>query len=82
MIRNVFEGSPAMESGLLGLSRGRSGNVLAGDLIVGIDENEITSNVDLIEILEKYKPGDLIYVTYKRGNKVLETKLKLTSSVE
>lgn len=81
MISKVSEGSPAMRAGLIGLSRGRNGNILAGDLIVKIDESMITSNVDLIELLETYKPGDVIYVYYNRGGKVYETPLKLTSTV-
>ncbi len=82
MIRNVSEGSPAERAGLIGLSRGRNGVTLAGDLIVGIDEKDISSNVDLIEALEKYKPGDNITVIYNRGGKMYETSLKLTSSVK
>jgi len=82
MIRRVTENSPAKKSGLLGISRSRNGNFLAGDLIVMIDQKEITSNVDLIEALDNYKPNDVINVTYNRGGKLYETDLELSSSVK
>ena len=81
MIRKTSDDGPAKGAGLLGLSRSRSGSILEGDLIIGLDEDEITSNIDLIETLDKYKPGDDVLVTFRRGDKVLEVRLTLASSV-
>jgi len=80
MIKNVFENSPAERAGLVGLSRSRSGNMLAGDLIIGIDQAEIKSNEDLIELLETYKPDDVVTVKFDRGGEEMEITLKLASS--
>lgn len=81
MISKVSEGSPAMNAGLRGLTRSRNGSVLPGDLIIGIDENEIKSNIDLIETLEKYKVGDVINITVDRMGEPYDVSLKLASSV-
>ena len=82
MISRISEGSPAERAGLLGLTRSRNGSVLAGDLIVGLDNKEITSSIDLIEALEMYKPGDSVLVLFKRGREDKEVRIKLASSVE
>ncbi len=79
MISKVIDG-PAKKAGLLGLSRSRSGNILAGDLITGIDSYVIKSNEDLLEALEKYKPDDVVTVKFDRGGENMDVKLKLTSS--
>ena len=82
MISNISEDGPAEKAGLLGLTRSRNGSVLAGDLIIGLDSREITSNIDLIETLENYKPGDTITLMFKRGREDKEVKITLASSVE
>jgi len=81
MISKVSEGSPAMRAGLRGLARSRNGSVLPGDLIIGIDNNKIGSNNDLIETLEKYKVGDMINVSIDRRGELYDVSLKLVSSV-
>ncbi len=82
MISKIIEDSPADTAGLLGLSRSSSGSILAGDLIIGIDNYEITSGIDLIETLEKFNPGDRITIMYKRGRDAKEATLTLASSVQ
>jgi len=82
MISKIIEDSPADTAGLLGLSRSSSGSILAGDLIIGIDNYEITSGIDLIETLEKFNPGDKITIMYKRGRDAKEATLTLASSVQ
>ena len=82
MISKIIEDSPADKAGLLGLSRSSSGSILAGDLIIGIDNYEITSGIDLIETLEKFNPGDKITVMYRRGRDAKEATLTLASSVQ
>lgn len=82
MISSVRKGSPADNSGLIGLTKTRNGRVLAGDIIKAINGERIRTNEDLIQTLEKYKPKDEIKVTYTRGDKVFEVDLILTSTID
>jgi len=81
MISKVLDNKPAAQAGLRGLSRSRNGNVIAGDLITDIDGREITSNLELIEALEDYKPDDVIVIGFIRRGALQRIKLKLVSSV-
>ena len=81
MIRNVSKGGPAEKAGLEGLKKTRNGRYLAGDIIKAINNKKISSNEELIETLESYKPKDKIVVTVLRGEKLVDVKLTLTSSV-
>lgn len=81
MISRVMERSPAARAGLRGLSRARNGTVLPGDLITDIDGKEITSNLELVEALENYKPQDEILIGFIRKGELQRIKLRLTSTV-
>jgi len=82
MISKILNGGPAMKAGLKGLSRNSNGAVLPGDLIKAIDENQINSNIDLIETLDKYKPGENVVITFDRKGRLYEVELTLISSVK
>jgi S1-C subfamily serine protease len=60
------EGSPAAAAGLKGTSRGANGNVLLGDVIVGVDAVEVNTEADLFKALETHKVGDVVGVTVRR----------------
>ena len=47
-----------------------------GDIIIGIDENEVTNTAELQEFVARNRPGDKIEVTYIRDGK--ESTLKAT----
>ncbi|MCA9693684.1 MAG: PDZ domain-containing protein, partial [Myxococcales bacterium] len=79
VILEVTRGSPAHKAGLVGLSRDRSGSVLVGDVIVGIDRHKVDSYDDLYNVLERYRVGDEVTVRFHREGRVVDTKIKLTS---
>ncbi len=81
MLKYVEEGSPADEAGLIGMSQDQYGRLLAGDVILQIDNFEISDNNDLINALEKYKIGDEIRIRFKRGERIGNVSLKLASSI-
>ena len=54
-IRNVMEGSPAKQAGILN-----------GDIITKFDGDRITSYEDLQEVLQYYGPGSTVTVTVMR----------------
>lgn len=81
MLRAVGEDTPAGLAGLRGVRRTNSGSVIAGDVIVQINEFKIDSNNDLILALEKFKVGDEINVQFKRDKELDSVSLNLASSI-
>lgn len=80
MIGNVSEGGPAAKAGLMGLQRTQRGQILPGDIIIGIDDNKIESRLELEEALERYQPNDVISIKYLRNGKTYEVNLTLESN--
>jgi S1-C subfamily serine protease len=62
----VMEGSAAEAAGLQGTRRNRQGQLILGDIIVGIEEEAVGSLDDLMRILERYKVGDTVNVVVVR----------------
>lgn len=78
----VTRGLPAADAGLEGLKRRRSGDLLLGDVIIGINGEAITTSDDLMEVLERHKSGDRVSVTTQRGEEVLQFKIRLAAPYE
>ncbi len=55
------------------------GGIEAGDIIVEVDDNEITSNAYLRYYLFKHKAGDDMEVTIKRGSETKHLRIRLTA---
>lgn len=78
----VTRGLPAADAGLEGLKRRRSGDLLLGDVIIGINGEAITTSDDLMEVLERHKSGDRVSVTTQRGEEVLQFEIRLAAPYE
>jgi S1-C subfamily serine protease len=50
---------------------------LGGDLIIGVDDQPVTSPQDLAEIMNRHEVGDSVVVTFLRGQKRLTAKVVL-----
>jgi S1-C subfamily serine protease len=61
LVAEVLEGTAAETAG-----------ILAGDLIVGVDDTEITTIDQLIAVIRAYSPGDTITVAVERDGEILE----------
>ena len=77
VIVEVVDGSPASKAGLRGLRRNSRGYVILGDVIVRIDEFPIKTNDDLLTVLEKYRPGDIVTVKTLRDRRRREFIVRL-----
>lgn len=77
LVMNVIKGSGAEKAGIQPTYRDRRGRLQLGDILVGIDDNLITSRNDLRLALENYKPGDEVNVIVLREDKRVEMKLVL-----
>ena len=67
LIIQVADNSAAEKAGLHGTDRDRFGQIRWGDIIVQIDDHEITSLVEMRSVLEQYKAGDQVKVTVIRN---------------
>lgn len=77
IISYLDETGPAAKAGLRGMSQDRLGRIYLGDIITKIDDKDVAELDDLYHLLDNYKIGDEVTVTYKREGKTLTTKLKL-----
>ena len=69
-ILSVREGAPAHMAGMLGVREDRRGNMHLGDIIIAINDANVTNEDTLLFQLEKFKPGDTIKVTTLRDDDI------------
>jgi S1-C subfamily serine protease len=77
VVIDVTPGSPAEAAGVQGLKQTPRGIAL-GDVIVGIDADKVEDYDDLYNALDEHTAGDEVSVKLRRGNDVVEVKVKLT----
>jgi S1-C subfamily serine protease len=68
LVLDVTTGGAAEQAGIRPTRRSRSGEIELGDLIVGINDQEVASNADLILSLEKFQPGEEVTITLIRND--------------
>ena len=66
VIYEVVAGSPAARAGLTGLRESRSGRVMVGDVVVGVEGKPVQSNEDLAQALEDAGVGARVTLTVER----------------
>jgi S1-C subfamily serine protease len=69
--------SPAEAAGIRPYRRGQKGEIIAGDVIVAMDDKLITRVDDFLDVLERRNAGDTIVVTVLRGGTTVELPVKL-----
>jgi S1-C subfamily serine protease len=67
----VTEGSAAEAAGLQGMRRNRRGDLILGDVIVGIEDKPVEALDDLMQILDQYHVGDTVDVVVVRDGRRL-----------
>ncbi|MDZ7290533.1 MAG: trypsin-like peptidase domain-containing protein [candidate division KSB1 bacterium] len=77
IIGEVQRGGPADKAGLQGLQRNWRGELILGDVIVGIDDAKIRSFDELSNVLERYKVGDEVNVKFLRNDKERSVRVRL-----
>jgi S1-C subfamily serine protease len=81
LIERVLPGGAAEKAGLRGgTQRMYEGNIpvmLGGDLIVGMDGQEIASPQDLSAAMNSHRAGDVVTITIFRGKKRMDVKVTL-----
>jgi S1-C subfamily serine protease len=79
LLQRATEGGPAETAGLRGTRRGRSGQIILGDVIAKIDDQPVASTNDFLGALEKRKIGDEVTITFIRDKEEHSVKLTLQS---
>jgi S1-C subfamily serine protease len=81
LIERVLPGGAADRAGLRGgTQRAYQGNMpvmLGGDLIVGMDGQEITNPQDLAAVMNTHRAGDTVTLTVFRGRRRMDVKVTL-----
>ena len=84
LIERVLPGGAAEKAGLHGgnqrLYQGNTPVMLGGDLIVGVDGQEIQTPQDLSATLNQHRAGDVVTLTVFRGQKKLNIKVTLSDA--
>ena len=80
LIKSIMPNGAAKKAGLIGTRRDNRGRLHLGDLILKIDNKKVNKFDDIYHVLEKYKVGDSVEVTFRRDQKIKKAKLKLGSN--
>lgn len=77
LIRAVAPGSGAEEAGLRGTRQARDGQILLGDVVVGIDKHRVRDYDELYNVLDEYQPGTVVTVHVLREGKRQKLRVRL-----
>ena len=81
LIQQVLPGGAAERAGLHGgREQAYLGNTpiyLGGDLIIAIDGQQVTNQLDFAQIMDDHKAGDTVTVTFLRGQRKMTVKVVL-----
>lgn len=77
LVLQVASNSLAAKAGILPTTRGFTGSIVLGDIIVAIDGKPIRNKADFFKVLDDYNVGDKVILQILRGNEALELPLVL-----
>ncbi len=69
IIRSVAEGSAAAKAGLRGTHRTQTGEIILGDVIIGVEDKRVNSYDDLYNAFESFQVGETVRLSYVREGK-------------
>lgn len=77
LVLRVEDGSAADRAGIQPTYRNNYGEIILGDIIVGIGNENIKSSTEIPLALEKFNPGETVKIRVKRNGKVQELNVRL-----
>ncbi len=79
LIRRVYPDTGAAQAGLRGTRQSRRGRILLGDVIVGVEGQQVRSYDELYNALDRHQPGDVVTVHYLRDGRREKAKVRLSA---
>jgi S1-C subfamily serine protease len=76
----VTPGSPAAKAGLLAFRRGSRGDIVPGDVITAVDNENVVDLDHLLSQLERHQPGDTVTLTLWRSGQQRKQAVVLAAS--
>jgi S1-C subfamily serine protease len=84
LIQKTVPGGAAERAGLRGGTQqaylGNTPIYLGGDLIIAIDDTEVTNGQDISQVMDSHKTGDTVTVTFLRGRKKMTAQVTLAEA--
>lgn len=80
LVIDVVEGGAAFKAGVRPTLRDQYGSIQLGDIIIGLDDQVINSNNDLLLALEAYEPGQKVLLKVLREEKERQLELVLDAA--
>lgn len=80
LVYDVVKGSPAEAAGIRPTTMDNRGQIYLGDVIIGVNQEKITSSNDVILALEKHQVGDEVHLTLLRDGKKEKISITLIAS--
>jgi len=77
VVYQVERGGAAAQAGIQPTRRDRYGRIALGDIIVSIDGKKVTSENDIVLLLENYQPGEVVEVSVLRDEELLNFEVEL-----
>lgn len=81
LILTVPDRSAASKAGLIATRRGLAGNILLGDIIVGVGDTTVKNPQELAKALDSFQVGDKILLKVQRNDQIQELPLTLEESM-
>ncbi|MEK8029578.1 trypsin-like peptidase domain-containing protein [Ideonella sp. DXS29W] len=78
----VTPGGPAQRAGIEAFRRGRDGRVVQGDVITAVNDETVADLDDLLNVIERFRPGDKVTLTLWRGGQTRKQTVTLGESSE
>lgn len=73
---------PSAASGIRGITKDVRGNLVLGDVLMGINGKPVRSNTDVFLEMEKYEPGQSVTLNVVREEREVEIRVRLGSTVD
>ena len=80
LIIQVARGGGAAAAGLQGMQQTEMGEVVLGDIIVGINSDKVASSDDLFRVLDKHQIGEVVQVQIWRNGRRVSVPVRLMES--
>ena len=79
LVIGVVPESPADRAGLVPARRGANGQIVLGDVIIGLDGQPIDEPNDLYRVIDRHDVGDRVRVRLARGGTTREVEIELSA---